>query len=86
MDPADLDHELTAHARRVIDERQIDIAWLERAIRYPEPTAADRGDPTLRHAIGRVPERAGRYLRVVYNAKVTPWRIVTAFFDRRIQE
>jgi len=23
-----------------------------------------------------------RYLRAIYNAAVTPWRIVTAYFDR----
>jgi len=35
------------------------------------------------HALGRIAERDGRVLRVVYNALVQPPRIVTAYFDRR---
>jgi len=35
------------------------------------------------HALGRIAERDGRVLRVVYNAAVRPPRIVTVYFDRR---
>ena len=30
----------------------------------------------------RIPEHGNRVLRVVYNERTVPWRIVTAFFDR----
>jgi len=35
--------------------------------------------------IGRIAENDDRYLRVIYNAAVTPWRIVTAYFDRGLR-
>lgn len=73
---------LTEHAAQAIDEREIDPAWVARVLLGPERTEADRSDPTLRHALGRIDERDGRVLRVVYNHRVTPPRIVTVYFDR----
>jgi hypothetical protein len=39
--------------------------------------------PELRHALAHIPEYGGRVLRVVYNRTTIPWRIVTAYFDRK---
>jgi len=75
-------YQLTGHAADVIGEREIDITWVIRVLAQPEQTLTDRSDPALRHALGQVPERDGRVLRVVYNALVDPPRIVTAYFDR----
>jgi len=75
--------ELTTHAATVVAQREIEIAWIERAIRNAEWIEADRRDPSLTHALARIPERDGRVLRVVYNASVYPPRVVTAYFDRR---
>ena len=75
--------ELTAHAATVIAERGIELAWVERVLRAPERVHADRTDPALTHALGRVEERGQRVLRVVYNASASPPRVVTAYFDRR---
>ena len=58
-----------------VGERPLDVARLD----------ADRADPELQHAIGRIAENDDRYLRVIYNAAVTPWRIVTAYFDRGLR-
>jgi hypothetical protein len=80
-----LAYELTAHARTVLEERGIPLDWLERVLVNPERTERDRADPGLRHAIGRIAENDDRYLRVIYNATVTPWRIVTAYFDRGLR-
>ena len=74
---------LTAHAQVVLRERAIELEWVERVLSQPERTAWDRDDPALRHALGAIPERDGRILRVVYDPGVRPWRVVTAFFDRR---
>jgi hypothetical protein len=74
---------LTAHAAISIAERGLDLTWIERVLRHPERTEADRDDPSLRHALVRIAERDDRVLRVVYNETVTPWRIVTVYFDRQ---
>ncbi len=79
------EYELTAHARTVLDERGILLDWLERVLVSPDRTESDRADPELRHAIGRIVENDDRYLRVIYNGTVTPWRIVTAYFDRGLR-
>ena len=53
-------YELTAHAAVVIAEREIELAWVDRAFRDPERTEADRGDPSLQHALRRIGERNDR--------------------------
>lgn len=50
-------------------------------LNHPSRVEQDRSDPTLRHALGRVAEREGRILRVIYDQEI-PWRIVTASGDR----
>jgi hypothetical protein len=79
------EYELTAHAKTVLEERGIQLDWLARVLASPERSEPDRTDPELRHAIGRIAENDDRYLRVTYNATVTPWRIVTAYFDRGLR-
>ncbi|MGH7571707.1 MAG: DUF4258 domain-containing protein [Gemmatimonadota bacterium] len=73
---------LTAHAERVILERALELEWIERVLREPEVEEPDRSDADLRHALAAIPEREGRILRVIYNHRVSPTRIVTAYFDR----
>jgi hypothetical protein len=75
--------ELTEHARAVLAERQIDLAWVRAVLASPQRTEADRHDPRLQHALGTIAERDGRILRVVYTVGEEPVRVVTAFFDRR---
>ena len=79
------EYELTAHANTVLAGRGIQRDWLERVLASPERREADRADPELEHAIGRIAENDDRYLRVIYNAAVTPWRIVTAYFGRGVR-
>ncbi|MBM4267837.1 MAG: DUF4258 domain-containing protein [Deltaproteobacteria bacterium] len=59
------------------------MSWVERTLVLPTRTARDPADPRLLHAFRPVPERDGRILRVVYDPTVKPWRVVTAFFDRK---
>jgi len=73
---------LTEHAAQAVVERAIDPAWVARVLLDPDRTEADRNDPALRHALGRIAERDGRVLRVVYNHLRKPPRIVTVYFDR----
>lgn len=75
--------DLTAHARQVVVERRIALAWIARVLSAPDRTEPDRIDAELHHALRSIPEHGGRVLRVVYNGTTSPWRIVTAYFDRR---
>lgn len=80
-----MSYDRTAHAAKVITEREIDTAWLERALTKPDRTEADRSDAALTHALARIAERDDRVLRVVYNASANPPLVVTAYFDRRLR-
>ena len=83
--PEKIRYELSAHAVAVMVERQVSLAWMERVLRRPERTEPDRIDPDLLHALGRIAECDDRVLRVVYNDKTNPWRIVTVYFDRAMR-
>jgi hypothetical protein len=74
---------LSAHALLAARERGIEPSWIERALLSPTTTMPDRRDRDLVNALRAIPEREGRVLRVVYDPTVTPWRVVTVFFDRR---
>lgn len=83
MPPGKPIFELTAHAARAVAERDIALEWIARVLEHPQRTEPDRQDPALRHALATIPEHGGRVLRVVYNGTVNPWRVVTAYFDRK---
>lgn len=76
-------YRLTAHARAVSVERAIEMVWVEQTLQQPEKIEDDRMDKNLRHALKRIAERGGRALRVVYDPRLEPWLIITAYFDRR---
>jgi hypothetical protein len=73
---------LTKHAKTVLKEREIDIAWCEQVLNSPERVEVDPDEAELEHRLGRIPERGGRVLRVVVNKTVRPIRVVTLYFDR----
>lgn len=79
---AEFPYTLTAHASRVITEREIPLEWVARVLGRPTKVEPDRHDPALRHALASIPEHGGRVLRVVYNETAKPWQVVTAYFDR----
>ena len=70
------------HAQDVMRERRIPEEWVLRTISAPDRTDAP-ADGTI-HYIKAIPEHGGRFLRVVVNPTITPQRVVTAFFDRRL--
>jgi len=49
-------------------------------------TQPDGADSALRHALARVPEFGGRVLRVVYDPREKPVRVITAYFDRAMKD
>ena len=71
------------HAREMAAEWQISEGWVARAIQSPDRSES-REDGHV-HYLKAIQEHEGRFLRVVVNRKVTPHRIVTVFFDRRVR-
>ena len=78
-------YEFTQHARDVLAAREIPVEWVERAVFAPELTEEDERDPELLHSLVRIPENAGRVLRVVLKRTVEPVLIVTVYFDRAMR-
>ena len=75
----------TRHARRVIEERGIQVEWIEETIARPELRTIDSDDPELERFYRRIPAYGNRVLRVVINTRQSPWRVVSAFFDGRMR-
>ena len=74
--------ELTKHAQKVLDEREIQVEWLERTLSDPELVLPDPEEAMVDRRFRRIPEFDGRVLRVVVNTSVEPNRVVSVFFDR----
>jgi hypothetical protein len=75
---------MSRHARIRMRQRGVTLEQIRQALQWPDRTEADGDDPDLTHALKRVRRgRGSAVLRVVYNHVVSPWRVVTVFFDRR---
>ncbi len=77
-----MDYTLTQHARNAIEKRKIEFVWVDQVFSIPEWLEQDKIDDDLEHRLSRIPEFDGRILRVIVNTKVSPQRIITAYFDR----
>jgi len=73
----------TRHAEEMLVERGINRGWVELTVRNPEIIEPDPVRSRVLRAFRRIPERSGRFLRVVYVQEDEIPRIVTAFFDRK---
>ncbi len=73
----------SSHAWDMLRERNIPEAWVRGTMHAPDRTEVGVDHNT--HYIKAIPEHGGRFLRVVVNPHVTPKRIVTVFFDRRLR-
>jgi len=80
-----MNFELTHHAQKVLEERQIPVEWLERTLNLPELRQPDPKDATVERRFRRIPEYGGRVLRVAVNTAVEPNRVVSVFFDRQMK-
>lgn len=81
----DRTYQLTNHAAAAALKRKIELAWIDRALAEPEWTQADPAKPGVMYAFVRIAERNHRVLRVVYNPRVHPVRVITVYFDRRLR-
>ncbi|MEM4406603.1 MAG: DUF4258 domain-containing protein [Candidatus Methanomethylicaceae archaeon] len=77
------EYEFSEHAYNMLRERAIRESWVKLAIEDPEKKEL-KDDGTV-HYIRAIEQYGGRYLRVVVNPDISPQRIVTVFFDRRIR-
>lgn len=74
--------EFSSHAREMMRERNISEEWVWRVI---ETGRSKREKDGNIHYTKQIKERDGRVLRVVVNPHLAPRRIVTLFFDRRLE-
>jgi hypothetical protein len=70
------------HVRQRPDRKEIKIAWIDRVVREPEKEVI-QSDGRIRRW-RRIPEAAGRYLRVVLLKDGET--VHNAFFDRSMRE
>jgi hypothetical protein len=73
----------TKHALDVLQEREIPHEWIERVATGPALVEHEE-DGTV-HYIAPIAEQGDRLLRVVLAGESEPYRVVTAFFDRRLR-
>jgi uncharacterized protein DUF4258 len=77
-----MDYELTEHARQVLEQREVQIEWLELTLNEPTLKMPDPDDRSLERWYRAIPEYGSRVLRVVVYLSVEPVRVVSVFFDR----
>jgi hypothetical protein len=80
-----MNFDLTKHAQKVLNEREICVEWLERTLSAPELVLPDPDDATVERRFRRIPEFGGRVLRVAVNTALEPNRVVSVFFDRQMK-
>ncbi|MDP1714956.1 MAG: DUF4258 domain-containing protein [Anaerolineales bacterium] len=77
------DYTFSKHALDMMEERNILENWVRRALNESDNTFT--GDDGNLHFSKAIAEREDRVLHVVVNSAVSPKRIVTLFFDRRLR-
>lgn len=77
--------EFTRHARDALRKREILEEWVQRVLQQPQKIEADRLDPSLEHRMLPIVEKEDRVLRIIVNRTVSPERIITAYFDRKLK-
>ena len=78
-------YELTRHAAKALEEREIPFDWMERTLAAPELSLPDHDDAAVERRFRRIPEFGARALRVAVNTAVEPNRVVSVFFDRKMK-
>lgn len=66
-------------------ERRIHEEWVARVVTSPTLRVPDPNDAQVERFFRRIPEQDNRILRVAVNTHVTPWRVVSVFFDRSMR-
>ena len=74
--------EFSLHAKEMLIERGIQEAWVWRTVKTPVKKKVSVDGNV--HYTKSIREKGDRVLHVVVNPSVSPHRIVTLFFDRRL--
>jgi hypothetical protein len=77
--------DFTEHARYQIQERAIQISWIDETLSNPQTLIPEADVHGNTHYLKQISEFGQRWLRVVVNPNVKPQRVVTVFFDRRVK-
>ncbi len=64
-------------------ERGIVEDWVKSTVLDPDMTEQRENDEV--HYLKKIPQKRGKVLRVIVNPSVNPERVITVFFDRRVQ-
>jgi hypothetical protein len=67
----------------MMHERLIQEDWVYNTVNDPDMTEEKRNDE--KHYLKQIPPNGGKFLRVIVNPSVSPPRVITAFFDRRLR-
>jgi len=78
-------YQITKHALKALEEREIQIEWMELTLASPELVLPDPMDASVERRFRRIPEFGNRVLRVAVNTTVEPNRVVSVFFDRTMK-
>ena len=78
-------YELSVHAQDNIQKRNLLLRWIQETIESPDKIEPDETDSELEIAFKKIRDANNKILKVVYNKTVSPIRIVTAHFDRRMK-
>lgn len=78
-----MDYKLSAHIKDMLKERNILEEWVWRTLNDLEQENV--GIVHNIHYCKDIPENEGRILHVVVNPHVSPRKLVTVFFDRRVR-
>ena len=76
-----MDFRLSIHAQDTLKERNISEEWVWRTVN--DPDWENTGEDKNIHYFKSIIEHEERILHVVVNPRVSPKKVVTAFFDRR---
>jgi Domain of unknown function (DUF4258) len=71
------------HAQDMVEEREIPVEWIRRALSKPVFEEPDRHHIGATRAYAPIAEFGDRILRVVYYDTGTAVRVITLFFDWR---
>ncbi len=77
------DFVFSKHANEMLQERNITEDWVWQTLTEPDETIT--GEDGNLHYTKAISEKSERVLRVVVNPSVSPKRVVTVFFDRRLR-
>ncbi len=78
-----MDFELTKHTRDMLKERDILEEWLWLTINNPD--WKNIGEDGNNHYFKSIKEHKEQILHVVVNPNVSPNKVITVFFDRRMR-